>query len=145
MNSLRNPSESIEESKWIFWGIQVNLLRNEGIHWGIQVNSFRNLSALLISIEFILFKWICWFKKILKWLKNLVLARRPITLVLVHYLLKLDLPRHFRSCRSFDGTTKMTWTTVIKIYQHWPKSFCVRSNVVWLFWLKLDLEECQIR
>ena len=135
MNSLRNLSEFIEESEWIYWGIQENSLRNpsefikesEWIHWGIWANSWRNPSEFMEESELIHggilvnslrnpsefieeSEWIHWrilvihwgiwvngssqlnlfnsnesveLKKILKWLKNSVLGRRPFTLVLV--------------------------------------------------------------
>ena len=47
---IENPSEFIEETKWIHWGIWVNLLWNPSefiaeskwIYCGIQVNLLRN-------------------------------------------------------------------------------------------------------
>ena len=51
VNSLRNPCEFIEESKWIYWGIQVN---------SFQVNLLRNPSEFILS-EFIEeSEWIYW-------------------------------------------------------------------------------------
>ena len=103
MNSYRKPSKFVEESYWIHWGILVNLLRNPSefieefkwIHWGMR-EFIEESKWIHLGI------WVhCWFqlnlfksnesvglKKILKWLKNSVLARRPITLVLVknHFL-----------------------------------------------------------
>ena len=86
VNLLRNLSEFIEESEWIHGGIWVNLLRNqiefieesEWIYWGIWVNLLRNPSEFINSNRSVEFK-----KKIIKWLKNSVLARWLITLVLV--------------------------------------------------------------
>ena len=62
---MRKPSEFIEESECIYWGIQVNLLS----FW-FQLNLFNSNKFVEL-------------KKILKWLKNSVLTRRPFTLVLV--------------------------------------------------------------
>ena len=84
VNSLRSPSEFIEESKWIHWGIRVNTLRNlsefieefEWIHWGILGNCWFQLN-LFNSNETVELK---------EYYNDWLLARRPISLVLVtHY------------------------------------------------------------
>ena len=55
VNLLWNPSEFDMQSEWIYWGIRVNLLRNqiefieesEWIYWGIWVNLLRNPSEFI--------------------------------------------------------------------------------------------------
>ena len=52
---MRNLSEFMEESEWIYWGIRLNLLRNqsefieesEWIYWRIWVNLLRNPSEFI--------------------------------------------------------------------------------------------------
>ena len=93
MNSVRFLNEFTQIPQWIHWGIWVNLLRNpsefieesEWIHWEISGNLLGNRSEFIEEFEWIVdFNWICFIqrnllnKKILKWLKNSVLARQPI-------------------------------------------------------------------